>query len=79
MTSEEIYDRREQTLVKHLILRRYLEGFAHIVGSRWSSITYVDGFAGPWNVRSEQLEDSSFVIALEELRKARETQRHDSF
>src|SRR6185436_16747364 len=73
MSDEEIYDRREQTLVKHLILRRYLERFAHIVGSYWSSITYVDCFAGPWNVRSDQLEDSSFAIALTELRKARDT------
>ena len=73
MSEEEIYDRREQTLVKHSILRSYLERFAHIVGSHWQSITYVDGFAGPWNVRSPDLKDSSFAIALEELRRARAT------
>ncbi|HEX9944755.1 MAG TPA: three-Cys-motif partner protein TcmP [Thermoanaerobaculia bacterium] len=75
MQEDEIYEKREQTRVKHYILRHYLERFAHIVGSHWGSITYVDGFAGPWNVRSPELRDSSFAIALEELRKARETYR----
>lgn len=70
----EIYAGREQTLVKHFILQKYLERFAQIVGSHWSVLTYVDCFAGPWNVRSNDLQDSSFVIALGELRKARETQ-----
>lgn len=73
MTDKDLYDRREQTLVKHLILGHYLERFAHIVGTKWPTITYIDCFAGPWNVRSEKLEDSSFAIALNELRKARET------
>lgn len=73
MTDSELYLGREQTLVKHLILRKYLERFAHIVGTHWEVITYVDCFSGPWNVRSKQLKDSSFAIALEELRKARQT------
>ncbi len=67
------YIGREQTLVKHFILRKYLERFAIIVGSGWNTITYVDCFSGPWNVRSDDLSDSSFSIALQELRKARET------
>jgi len=71
--TDEIYDRREQTRVKHLILRQYLERFAHIVGSWCGSITYVDGFAGPWNAKSPELKDSSFSIALDELRRARDT------
>ena len=33
----------------------------------------MDCFSGPWNVRSEELSDSSFSIAIQELRKARET------
>jgi three-Cys-motif partner protein len=68
-----LYIGREQTLVKHLILKKYLEKFAHILGSHWSTLTYVDCFSGPWNVRSDELSDSSFSIALNELRKARET------
>ena len=68
-----LYDGREQSWVKHFILRKYLERFAHIVGSKWSPITYVDGFSGPWNTQSSDFKDSSFAIALEELRKARAT------
>jgi three-Cys-motif partner protein len=71
----DIYAGREQTLVKHVILREYLQRFARIVGTHWDVLTYVDCFAGPWNVRSDDLSDSSFAIALDELRKARETLR----
>lgn len=75
MSEADLYAGREQTLVKHLILGKYLERFAHIIGFHWNSITYVDCFSGPWNVRSDELKDSSFAVALEELRKARETHR----
>jgi len=76
MTVADLYAGREQTLVKHSILRKYLERFALIVCSKnspWESLTYVDCFSGPWNAKSEKFEDSSFAIALDELRKARET------
>jgi len=73
MSREELYVGREQTLVKHFILQKYLERFAHIVGTHWDTLTYVDCFSGPWNARSEGFEDSSFGIALHELRKARHT------
>lgn len=73
MADLDSYRGREQTLVKHTILRDYLGRFAHIVGTRWKSITYVDCFSGPWNVRSDELRDSSFSIAIEELRKAQAT------
>lgn len=73
MEKEELYSGREQTLVKHFILQRYLERFAHIVGSHWDALTYIDCFSGPWNVRSDSFEDCSFGIALRELRKARDT------
>src|SRR5262245_52733869 len=73
MTEQDLYTGREQTRVKHHILREYLVRFAHIVGTFADSITYVDCFSGPWKGRSEDLKDSSFAIALEELRKARTT------
>jgi three-Cys-motif partner protein len=73
MNGSQLYIAREQTLVKHFILQKYLERFAHIVGSFADAITYVDCFSGPWNVRSDDLSDSSFAIALSELRKARKT------
>lgn len=66
-----LYAGREQTRIKHFILEHYLERFAHIVGSWSDAITYVDCFSGPWNARSDRLEDSSFAVALEQLRKAR--------
>ena len=72
-TDEELYAGREQTLVKHFIFGNYLQRLAYIVGFKWSSITYVDGFSGPWNARSSDYRDSSFAIALEELRKAQQT------
>jgi len=73
MNTGGLYVGREQTLVKHFILQKYLERFAHIVGKHWDSLTYVDCFSGPWNARSDSFEDSSFGIALKELRKARDT------
>jgi len=73
LSDPDLYAGREQTLIKHFILQEYLERFAIIVGSHWNSITYVDCFSGPWNVRSDDLSDSSFSIALQQLRKARET------
>jgi three-Cys-motif partner protein len=72
MSNGELYSGREQTLVKHFILQKYLERFAYIVGSHWDVLTYVDCFSGPWNARSEKFEDSSFAIALKELRNARD-------
>src|SRR5438128_12427723 len=69
------YEGREQTLVKHVVLEKYLERFAMIVGTWADTINYVDGFSGPWNLRSENFADSSFAIALRVLRTARDTLR----
>lgn len=73
LEGDRVYEGREQSRVKHEVLRRYLESFAHIVGFKWSSITYVDGFSGPWNAQTDDLRDTSFSIALNELRRARDT------
>ena len=75
MSNDDLYIGREQTLVKHIILKHYLERFAIIVGSRWDTLTYVDCFSGPWNVQSDDFKDSSFAIAIEQLRKARDVHR----
>jgi len=75
LSNGDLYTGREQTFIKHFILRNYLERFAIIVGSHWNTLTYVDCFSGPWEVRSDKFEDSSFAIALEQLRKAREVHR----
>lgn len=73
MADKHAYDGREQTLVKHIILRQYLSAWAHKVGTFCTTLTYVDCFSGPWNATSDDLSDASFSIALEELRKARAT------
>lgn len=72
MTSDSLYHGREQSQVKHLILQKYLKRFALIIGSWADSITYIDCFSGPWESRSANYEDTSFAIAIGELRKARD-------
>jgi three-Cys-motif partner protein len=71
MNGDSLYDGREQTLVKHFILQKYLLRLALIVGPWSKAIDYIDCFSGPWNVRGENYEDSSFGIAITELRNAR--------
>jgi three-Cys-motif partner protein len=71
--ADPLYFGREQTQVKHEVLRRYLNRFAHIIGSWAKSITYIDGFAGPWNVVSDDWKDSSFSIAVSQLNHARKS------
>jgi three-Cys-motif partner protein len=66
------YDNREQTWVKHDILRRYLVRLAVIVGTWVDSITYVDCFSGPWENKTDDFSDTSFAIAIEQLKAARD-------
>lgn len=75
MTDTTLYEGREQTLIKHFLFERYFERFAHIVGPYHDSITFVDGFSGPWEARSADFKDTSFGIALNDLRRARETMK----
>ena len=72
---EELYRGREQALVKHALLQNYLAAFGHIIGLTYGSVTYVDCFSGPWRASSQHLEDTSFSVALGELKKARDTLR----
>lgn len=74
-TSDSLYAGKEQSQVKHEILRHYLERFAQIIFSKWESITYIDGFSGPWNSVSSDLRDSSFSIAVHQLRMAKASNR----
>jgi len=60
---------REQTKAKHFILRRYLQALAFKVLT-FSDITYVDGFSGPWETKTEDFSDSSFMIAISVLQDA---------
>jgi three-Cys-motif partner protein len=73
MVSLEHYANREQAYVKHVFLERYLEALAFKTASAFNHIVYVDGFAGPWQSANEQFGDTSFGIALNALRRAKNT------
>ncbi len=82
--SEDLYRGREQTYIKHVFLRRYLEGLAvKVLMGGYTTFNYVDGFAGPWKIRDEEAcTDASFGMAiklLEEVRAFVENRRRDNF
>jgi three-Cys-motif partner protein len=60
---------REQTKAKHFILKSYLQALAFKVLT-FSDIAYVDGFSGPWETKTENFSDSSFMIAISVLKDA---------
>jgi len=69
----ESYAGREQALVKHWILKRYLEQLALKVAQfkPGTTLNYIDGFSGPWDAVAEGGTDSSPHIAMTELGKVR--------
>lgn len=71
MAEEPNYEGHEQSGFKHAILKDYLEEFAYKVGSRWDGITYIDGFAGPWESASANFSDTPFGIALRTLERVK--------
>ena len=69
----DIYQDRLQTETKHRILRNYLYRLIVIVGHSWAKkINYIDCFSGPWKEKSENYEDTSFGIAINELKSAQQ-------
>ena len=72
MKPPEFYRGREQTYLKHFFLEKYLERVAWNILSFRDEFVYVDGFSGPWKSEDEALEDTSFMIALNQLRKVRQ-------
>lgn len=68
----ESYRGREQTYIKHLILRHYLERVARNILWSQPEFVFVDGFSGPWASKSQNYEDTSFGIAMQRLRKVRD-------
>lgn len=74
MTS--VYQGREQTEAKHFILKKYLQKlvFKTLQGG-WNSLAYIDGFSGPWETRTEDFSDTSFMIAIQVLKDAQEKVR----
>jgi three-Cys-motif partner protein len=65
------YNDREQTQSKHFILRRYLQELAFKVLRGWD-VVYVDGFSGPWQSKTDDFSDTSFMIALGVLKDAQQ-------
>lgn len=67
MTS--VYQGREQTETKHFILKKYLQTLAFkTLHGGWSTLAYIDGFSGPWETRTSDHADSSFMIAIQVLK-----------
>lgn len=73
MNEPEFYKGREQTYLKHFFFEKYLEKVAYYIGWANRDFVYVDGFSGPWRSEDEAFEDTSFMIAINQLRKVRET------
>lgn len=68
----EIYEGREQALVKHALLKSYLQKLVLIIGmgarqARKAEICFVDCFAGPWGSQDEQLDGTSIALSLKTL------------
>ncbi|MDE0031558.1 MAG: three-Cys-motif partner protein TcmP [Deltaproteobacteria bacterium] len=66
------YSGREQTYLKHFFLEKYLERVAYVIGYNQSEFVYIDGFSGPWRSADEAFEDTSFVVAINILRRVRD-------
>ena len=74
------YCDREQTAVKHRVLEHYLIPLSLIVGRTWvEDVTFVDCCAGPWETKTEDQSDSSFGIAVRQLRHAREILKTEGY
>jgi three-Cys-motif partner protein len=75
MAIPEEYRGREQTYAKHHFLREYLERVLFVTlspKSRFNEFVYIDGFSGPWKSQTEGYTDTSFAIAINQLRIVRD-------
>jgi len=68
----ELYRGREQARFKHELLEAYLERLFMIVGQHQRTVCYVDCFAGPWQSKGDDLEDTSIAVSLKIIRKCRD-------
>lgn len=71
------YEGREQALVKHALLKSYLEKLVLIIGMsakkvRRVEICFVDCFAGPWEAPDDDLEGTSISLSLKTLAACKE-------
>ncbi|PRD43133.1 hypothetical protein C5748_13075 [Phyllobacterium phragmitis] len=71
-----VYRDREQTQAKHIILRKYLQTLAFkLLQGGHPTLTYVDGFSGPWESQTSDYSDTSFMIAIGVLRDVQQQMR----
>jgi len=63
------YDEREQSEIKHYVLRLYLEAATPILATT-RNLRYVDCCAGPWKAISADHSDTSFGIAIRTFAQA---------
>jgi three-Cys-motif partner protein len=78
-----VYDGREQSLIKHALLKGYLEKLVLIIGMSRSrvqvqEICYVDCFAGPWSVDEAGMHGTSIAISLEILARCNIELKHNN-
>lgn len=71
------YEGRIPAMVKHALLKSYLEKLVLIIGMNGRSkgsaeICYIDCFAGPWGSEDEKLEGTSISLALKTLAACKE-------
>lgn len=67
------YEGREHSLIKHELLKGYLEKLLLIKGMTGTrDITYVDCFAGPYGDETPDIKATSISISLDILNKVRE-------
>src|SRR5690242_11781761 len=66
------YLNREQTAVKHFVLSRYLAGATRIL-ARSNHVAFIDCCSGPWNASKPDFSDTSFGIAIAQVRETRNT------
>lgn len=70
----ENYQYREQALIKHYVLEKYLETLTAIlsINTRHFEFTYIDCFAGPWQDDSASMGTTSIAISLQVLKRCKE-------
>ena len=68
----EQYRGREQSFIKHEFLTQYLQAAAYkTLQGRSPTFNFVDAFAGPWSVTTDDCSDASFDQALRTLEAVR--------
>lgn len=67
------YEGREHSVVKHALLKGYLEKLLFIMGMTGTrEIAYVDCFAGPYKDESSDIQATSIAISLDILKKVQD-------